>query len=143
MRSDIEGAIAANEVWSKIGRHFFIDWAAVKAHSDTCLGSTLRGAKGDARARCLLLVERVESLIVAAETDEFASYKDRASLISAARGTLELLGRFTGELGPDREIVVVESARWKRIEAALAEALAPHPAAAAAVAKALQALEAA
>ena len=39
--------------------------------------------------------------------------------------------------------MIVESPKWKRIEATIAKALAPYPEAAAAVAKALEELEAA
>jgi len=97
----------------------------------------------NARARCLKLVGQVEALIEQADGDEDISWRERAALITAAKGALELLGRFTGEIGPAAELMIVESPKWKRIEAKIAEALAPYPEAAAAVAKALEELEAA
>jgi hypothetical protein len=63
--------------------------------------------------------------------------------VTAAKGALELLGRFSGELGQASEVVIVESPKWKRIEAAIAQALTPFPEAAAAVSKALAEVEAA
>ncbi|EYF00199.1 Hypothetical protein CAP_1093 [Chondromyces apiculatus DSM 436] len=61
----------------------------------------------------------------------------------AAKQVLELLGRLTGEIGPTAEVTIVDSPRWKRIEGAIAGALASFPEAAAAVSKALAELEAA
>ncbi|AKT38265.1 hypothetical protein [Chondromyces crocatus] len=95
------------------------------------------------RARCEALVEKVEVLIQRADTDEEISWRERAALIVAAKQVLELLGRLTGEIGPAAEATIVDSPRWKRIEGAIAGALAAYPEAAAAVAKALAELEAA
>lgn len=150
-RAGIEASIAAGDTWTAIGRHHLVDAKAVREHAEGCLRGALRRVGGEAdvraaanaRARCLTLVERVEVLIQQAEADEDVSWGDRAKLITAAKGTLELLGRFTGEIGPAAELVIVESPRWKRIEASIAAALAPYPEAAAAVAKALGDLEAA
>lgn len=100
-------------------------------------------AVANVRARCLALVEKVEALIERADSDEDISWRERAALIVAAKQVLELLGRLTGEIGPAAEVMIVESPRWKRIEAKIAEALAAFPEAAAAVAKALQDMEAA
>lgn len=100
-------------------------------------------AVANVRGRCQALVERVEALIERADTDEEISWRERAALIVAAKQVLELLGRLTGEIGPTAEVTIVESPRWKRIEAKIAEALAAFPDAAAAVAKALQDIEAA
>ena len=63
--------------------------------------------KGDAQDRCLDLVDRVEELIEQAEADD-TSIGDKTKLFTAAKGLLELLGKFTGELGPAREILIVE-----------------------------------
>ncbi|MCC6557282.1 MAG: hypothetical protein IT372_30390 [Polyangiaceae bacterium] len=150
-RADIETAIAAGDTWTAIARHHLVDARAVREHAEGCLRGALRRAGGEAdakaaanaRARCLALAERVEALVHQAVEDEDASWRDRAALVSAAKGTLELLGRFTGEINSTTELVITESPKWKRIEAAIAAALAPYPDAAAAVARALHELEAA
>lgn len=151
-RADIEVSIAAGDTWKTIGRHHLVDAAAVRLHAEQCLKGALRRTGGseedlravaNARARCLSLVEKVELLVKEAVEDEEASWRDRASLIVAAKGALELLGRFTGEINSNTEVTIVDSPKWKRIEAAIAKALAPFPDAAAAVAKALADLEAA
>jgi len=150
-RADIEADIAGGDGWPKISRRHQLDAGAVRAHAEGCLRGALRQpgteaelrAVANARARCLKLVEQVEALIEQADSDEDISWRERAALITAAKGTLELLGRFTGEIGPAAELMIVESPKWKRIEAAIAKALAPYPEAAAAVAKALEELEAA
>jgi hypothetical protein len=150
-RADIEADIAGGGKYTTIGRRHQLDAGAVRAHAEGCLRGALRRpgteaelrAVANARARCLKLVEQVEALIEQADSDEDISWRERAALITAAKGTLELLGRFTGEIGPAAELMIVESPKWKRIEATIAKALAPYPEAAAAVAKALEELEAA
>ncbi|WP_437567896.1 hypothetical protein [Sorangium sp. So ce542] len=151
-RAAIEASVAAGDTWKTIGRHHLVDAGAVRLHAEGCLKGALRRTGGseddlkavaNARARCLSLVEKVELLVREAVEDEEASWRDRAALIVAAKGALELLGRFTGEIGPASELIIVDSPKWKRIEAAISKALAPFPDAAAAVAKALADLEAA
>ena len=150
-RADIEADIAGGGKYTTVGRRHQLDAGAVRVHAEGCLRGALRRpgteaelrAVANARARCLKLVEQVEALIEQADSDEDISWRERAALITAAKGTLELLGRFTGEIGPAAELMIVESPKWKRIEATIAKALAPYPEAAAAVAKALEELEAA
>jgi hypothetical protein len=144
-RQLVDAAIATGDTWVKIGRSFLLDPTAVRTHADKCLKGALRrspggdgelrGAAATAKERCRALLVKVENLIDQAESDDEASYRDRAALVTAAKGLLELLGRFTGEIGPGTE--------WKQIEAAIAEALTPYPEAAKAVALKLQAMEAA
>lgn len=152
-RPAIDIAIARGETWTNIGRLYALSGSTVRSHAEKCLREALRSSPDErsilkaaaktARERCHSLLATAEQLIERAATDEEASYRDRAALITAAKGALELLGRFSGEIGPAAEILVIDSPRWKRIEAKIAEALVPYPDAAKAVAKALQDLEAA
>lgn len=151
-RSAIELAVASGLSWLDIGRVHGISGSSIRVHAEQCIKDTLRRASQEAatkqanksvKERCRDLLAVVEQLIQQAATDEEASYRDRAALITSAKGSLELLGRLTGEIGPAAEILVIDSPRWKRIEAKIAAALAPYPEAARAVAKALEDMEAA
>lgn len=148
-RSEIEAALAAGDVWSKVGRHFLVDAKDVRGHAVHCLKGAFKrigreddpNAVANARVRCLALVKQVEELIEQAINDDEASYSDQAKLLSAGQRLIESLGRFTGEIGATVEVNIVESPKWQRIEAAIAQALAPFPEAAAAVVKVLEELE--
>lgn len=151
-RVEIDVGIARGETWVNIGRVHGVPGSAVRIHAEKCLRDALRRSSDDAalkaavktaKERCAKLLATAETLIERAAADDEASYRDRAALITAAKGALELLGRFSGEIGPAAEILVIDSPRWKRIEAKIAEALVPYPEAAKAVAKALQDMEAA
>lgn len=147
-RSEIDVAIVAGEVRSKVARRFLVDAASLKAHAECAKpldnGVTLRAPAGeDTKARFERLARMVEEQLTKACADDEARWSAKAQMFTAAKGCLELLAKLTGEIGPEREIVIIESPRWKRIEQAIAKALAPHPVAAKAVASALAELEAA
>lgn len=143
-RGDIEAAIAKGDVFSAIARRFFLVAEDVKKHSAVCTKGELRRqaskVAGDARAECAALVERVKARVQQAE-DDGEDAKAWAAVAAQLRGAVELLGKFNRELGPDVEINIVQSPRWKKIEAAIAAALVPFPEAGKAVAKALEQVE--
>lgn len=147
-RAEIEAAIASGEVRSKVARRFLVDAAALKEHANCAKpldnGVTIRAPAGeDTKARFERLARMVEEQLTKACADDEARWSAKAQMFTAAKGCLELLAKLTGEIGPERELVIIESPRWKRIEQAIAKALAPHPVAAKAVASALAELEAA
>lgn len=150
-RAEIEADLAYPFDYATVARRHALDTKDVRRHTVDCLrGAFKRAGGGDdlkavanARVRCLALVDRVEELIEQVVHDDEASYSDKAKLLGAGQRLIESLGRFTGEIGATVEVNIVESPKWKRIEAALAQSLAPFPEAAAAVAKVLAELEAA
>jgi ribosomal 50S subunit-associated protein YjgA (DUF615 family) len=92
--------------------------------------------------RCVRLLDALERLITKLERED-SSARDLLGAYKELRESITLLARLTRELGPERELVILGSAKWRAIEGALIEALRPYPDAAAAAGAALQALEAA
>ncbi len=91
--------------------------------------------------RCVRLLDKLEKLVGKLEVDAEASTRDLLGAYKELRESITLLARLTRELGPEREVVIVQSPQWKRVEAALVDALRPFPEAAKAAGKALRSIE--
>jgi hypothetical protein len=91
--------------------------------------------------RAVRLLEALERLVEKLEGDALASHRDLLGAYKELRESITLMARLTRELGPEREVVIVQSPQWKKVEAALFQALRAFPEAAKAAGKALQALE--
>lgn len=97
----------------------------------------------NAYRRCVRLLDELEELLDKLKQDAAASARDLVAAYKELREAITLLARLTRELGPEREIVILQSPKWRAIEAAIIRAVTPYPEAAMAIAAALQELEAA
>jgi hypothetical protein len=139
-RAEIDTALSAGDVPSKIARHHLVDIEALKEHSAKHLTPARREKGQKAKDLCDDLVRRLGELRQQAEDDEDASYNDRVRIHSAETKAIELLARLNGELGPTDEARILQTIQWRRVEARLLEALKPYPEAALAAGKALEEL---
>jgi hypothetical protein len=103
-----------------------------------------REAKADTKA-AVRLVDRIEALVGRVETilehaDQRGAVAQALTAVRELRGLYELVGKISGELKPDGQVVVVNlqaSAEWIEIRSRLLGALQPFPEARARVALAL------
>lgn len=86
------------------------------------------------------LVTMCEALVVKAEADPEASYRDRAGAIHALKSTLRDLAKLRGELEPS-EASIVRSPAWLRVMAVVYETLNDFPDASKALKKSLEDLQ--
>ena len=150
-RREIERAAAKGEATAAIARRFAqVSRRSLDRHLDSHAPKAMERAAmaigGRDLAAGLGLNEEAADLF-----DRTVRILDRAEVANAlpvalmaireARGNLELLGKFTGKLKPEAAAtslnVFLAGPSWAAVEAALATALAPHPAAAEDVGKAL------
>jgi hypothetical protein len=117
-------------------------------HAHGCMASALQAARGpevqamvkEAQAAVERLADQAKRLVDAAELE--GTIRERAAAIATAAKCFELLARITGELGPDRELLILQLPEWQRIQRTIMEALRPFPDAYEAVASALEHLDA-
>ena len=145
-RTLIDQEIVLGKSQRKIGADFEVSRDAVSRHSANHLSPALRKAMsrresgGPTKA-----LDRLEALYSRGEAILDQSDADGKPVISLAamkelRATLEVIARITGELDdrPSVQILnVASNPEWVALRTALMAALAPHPAAAEAVALAL------
>jgi hypothetical protein len=87
------------------------------------------------------LVARVRELRDSVAADTTSTPLEKAKVIGAATATLAQLGKLTGELGSISEAKIIASPGFRRIQAAIVDALEAYPEALRAVAQALRELE--
>jgi hypothetical protein len=138
----VEGR-ASNHV---IARQFGLGHDAIARHRNLHISKALAKvvARREAKAS-VRLVDRIETLVGRVETilenaDQRGSVAQALTAVRELRGLYELVGKISGELKPDGQVVVVNlqaSAEWIEIRSRLLGALQPFPEARARVALAL------
>lgn len=146
-RPEIDEALAAGQAHRAIARRFGVTRDSIDRHAANHLTPALvrlrerREERGAARVvdRVSRLANRLEAMLDGLE-EQGAAQGPMLQTIRELRPSLELLAKLTGELRPETAVQVVNvttSPSWVRIRTALVDALAPYPAAAAAVADVL------
>jgi hypothetical protein len=157
-RASIEAALLRGEPADAIeAAHGAPSADTIRRHAQVCILELLHAARTEdarellqeARSAIEELVDYARTLLKDAnqgERDEDGhtvrgSLRERAASIAAAARAFELLGKITGELGPDVEIRILELPQWAVLRSALLAALGPFPEAMAAVVAALRRIE--
>lgn len=150
-RDEIDAALVAGQPLRAIGKKFGMSASACLRHRDRHLSPALAAVAAQREEEAAsTLVEQVRQLVRRADELYTAAAKDgRSSAALAAlkemRGSLELLGKATGELKDASSITVVNvqaSEEWQQIRAVILAALVAFPEARQAVAGRLLQLEA-
>lgn len=149
-REAIDEAIVSGSTLRATARRFDVSKDAVSRHKAHVSASLSRVVAAREEAGAVSALSRLEELhtramrvLDAAEADGKASLSLAA--IRELRGLVETLAKITGELDerPNVQVLNVATApEWVAIRGVLMQALAPHPAAAQAVAVALDSLPA-
>ncbi len=150
-RPEVDHAILAGGSYRTVGRQFGVSHSAVARHVANCLQPSAIELAASGRAEAVDLPDKVQELLATAE-DLLAAARDAgqgAGMLAAmreARASIELLAKLSGQLRSGDtttvNVILSEHPEWQRIRAAMTEALAPFPDAAAAVGEALRAVEA-
>ena len=156
-RDIIEAALLAGEPAEALEAHG-PSADTIRRHARGCMVAALAAAR-EGRAADLVqqartaieeLTTRARRLVADADGEgedheghrrQPATVRERAAALAALARAAELLGKITGELGPDVEIRILELPQWAAIRTAIAEALEPYPDAAEAVIGALERIE--
>jgi len=131
---------------------------SLRRHRDGCMRALLdarseritEGIAGQARAKCVELVERLERLVnkleKAAEREKLdgSEFNNFLRVVREFRPAVELLGKLTGEIRPDLSVgVILGSPDFSRVLTVLLDAVRPYgPEALEAVATAIDGLDA-
>lgn len=149
-RDAIDAALVSGTAYSAVARQFEVGPESVRRHHDAHLSPALAAMAAEREAEVAAgLVGQVRQLVARAdELYEAAVLDGKPSNALAAlremRGSLELLGKATGELD-DRPVTVVnlmQAPEWLAVRATILAALAMFPDARAAVSGRLLELEA-
>jgi len=149
-RDELDSAIVAGQTLRAIGKQYGMSASAVLRHRDRHLSPALAAMAAQREEEAAsTLVEQVRQLVRRADELYTAAAKDgRSSAALAAlkemRGSLDLLGRATGELDtrPTMTINLLTSSEYLQVRDAIFAALLPYPQARQAVAGNLLQLEA-
>ena len=149
-REAIDAALVSGMKYSAVARQYSVGSESVRRHHDAHLSPALAAMAAEREAEAAAgLVGQVRQLVCRAdELYEAAVLDGKVSNALAAlremRGSLELLGKATGELDdrPQVTINLMQSPEWLAVRAALFAALAAYPEARQAVAGRLLQLEA-
>jgi len=150
-RDELDSAIVAGQTLRAIGKQYGMSASAVLRHRDRHLSPALAAMAARREEEAASgLVAQVRQLVRRADELYTAAAKDgRSSAALAAlkemRGSLELLGKATGELKDASPVTVVNlqtAPEWLAVRAAIFAALMQYPDARAAVAGRLLELEA-
>ncbi len=143
-RAEIDKALVARRVFRDIARQYGLSKDALLRHHDDHLPAALvraQEATEAAQADALLaqvcdLRDRAIGILDTAEAEE--DLKAAISAIREARGCVELLAKLAGQLKDAPIVNILISAEWRGLQATILAALAPHPDARLAVARALE-----
>ncbi len=143
-RAEIDKALVARRVFRDIARQYGLSKDALLRHHDDHLPAALvraQEATEAAQADALLaqvcdLRTRALGILDTAEAEE--DLKAAIAAIREARGCVELLAKLAGQLKDAPTVNILISAEWRGLQAAILAALAPHPDARLAVARALE-----
>ena len=143
-RAEIDQALVARQPFRTIADRFSVSKSALIRHHDDHLPAALvraQEATEAAQADALLaqvcdLRDRAIGILDTAEAEE--DLKAAISAIREARGCVELLAKLAGQLKDAPTVNILISAEWRGLQAAILAALAPHPDARLAVARALK-----
>lgn len=147
----IDEALVGGTTFSEITARYGVSKDSLSRHKKAHLSPSLAKVYAEriATRQTESLLDRVEALADKAETILDAATADGKPSISIAairelRGTLELLGKITGELkdGPSVVFNLVASPEWRSVQSAILRALTPYDEALAAVVAALSAHDA-
>ena len=149
-RDELDSAIVAGQTLRAIGKQYGMSASAVLRHRDHHLSPALAAMAAQREEEAASgLVAQVRQLVRRADELYTAAAKDgRSSAALAAlkemRGSLDLLGRATGELNDRPQVTVnlMQAPEWLAVRAAILAALTPYPQARAAVTGNLLQLEA-
>lgn len=149
-RDRIDAALVSGTAYSAVARQFEVGPESVRRHHDAHLSPSLaaiaarrkEAAAADLVGQVRQLVGRADELYEAAVLD--GKVTNALAALREMRGSLELLGKATGELDdrPQVTINLMQSDEYVAVRSAIFAALMQYPDARAAVAGRLLALEA-
>lgn len=146
-RAEIEAAMLRGESAEAIEAQGHGPSADTIRRHAACIAEDLRASREGHAAEFVAVARKgIEELLELArelvdDAREEGTIRERAASIAALTRAVELLGKITGELGPDVEVRVLELPAWAAIQQILMRALRPHPEAYRAVIDALRGLE--
>ncbi len=149
-RDAIDAALLAGQSPDGLARQYPpLSATAIRRHKADHLPATLalaQGARDVAHADDLLEQVRElrsRALTILDSAEKGGDLKAALAAIRETRGCIELFARLTHELADGQAVNIVISPEWQRVRATIVQALAPYPAAGAAVAERLLLLESA
>ena len=147
-RKAIDKALVSGEATTSVaGRYLTLHQRAVQRHKDEHLPATLvKTAEQEDVRHALDLVQQLKAINSASlQVLREARDKGQGGLALAAvariQRQIELQAKLLGELDERPQVNILLSPDWLRVRGALLTALAPHPAARAAVAESLASLD--
>jgi hypothetical protein len=153
-RDEVDEALVAGEPYRSIALRFDTSHMAVKRHKEHLPGKLVKAAERREERRGDSLLEKVDALAVRTQAllaEVFPETKqsgkkinprDVAAVVREVRETLRLTAQLTGQLKGDGAtanvgVAVLTSPEWRRVAAAVTNALQDEPEARAKVADAL------
>ena len=143
-REAIDAALVAGDSYRRIAAQFALSATSLRRHKKNHLPEALARAQDahevaqadDLLAQVRELQERALAILTKAERS--GELRVALTAIREARGCIELLGKLAGELQQEGTVNIVLAPEWLALRTTILAALAPHPDARLAVARALE-----